>query len=123
MKRSNRRRRYALAALLAFIVATSAYAYTAANTVPATKAGDGQGTISGYVVSSVKYTLDTTNPANIASVAFTLDAPATEVKAKLVSSSTSYQNCTITGGTSVTCTFATQPTVLAANELRIIAVA
>jgi len=123
MKRSNRRRRYALAALLALIVATSAYAYTAANTVPNTKAGDGQGTISGYVVSSVKYTLDATNPANIASVAFTLDAPATTVKAKLVSGSSTYQDC-IVAGTAVTCTFApTQPTVLAANELRVIAVA
>ncbi len=122
MKRSNRRRRYALAALLALIVAASAYAYTAANTVPNTKAGDGQGTISGYVVSSVQYTLDATNPANIASVAFTLDAPATQVRAKLVSGSTTYQNCNVVV-LAVTCTFTAQPTVLAANELRVIAVA
>jgi hypothetical protein len=123
MKRSNRRRRYALAALLALIVAASAYAYTAANNVPATKAGDGYGAISGYNITNVQYALAAYDPSKIASVSFTLDAVASTVKAKLVNSNPSYQDCTVSGGTSVTCTFTTQPTVLAADALRVIAVA
>ena len=35
-------------------------------------AGDGLGTISGYNITSVHYTLNGTNPANISTVAFTI---------------------------------------------------
>ena len=63
MKRFNRRRRVALAALVALIVAVSAYAFTDTNTVPPSSAGEGSGTISGFNVSAIHYTLDTANPA------------------------------------------------------------
>ena len=113
-------------ATLAFvlILSAAAYGFAAANTVPASGAGDGAGAISGYTVGSVKYALNATNPANIDSVSFTLTpagaagAPTT-VKAKLVSTSTSYSACSLTGST-WTCTF-TGVTATAADELRVIA--
>ena len=120
MKRHNRKTRAALAALLAFVVATAAYAFTASNTVPASKAGDGESAISGYVVSNVKYNLDTTNPANLASVQFDLDAAAATAKAKVVSTG-SFVDCSNTAGNSWTCPL-TGTSVLSANQLRVIAV-
>ena len=78
--RSRRRRRTAVIIAVAAALAFAAYAFTAANTVPSSKAGDGSGTISGYTVSNIAYTLDATNAANIESVAFTLDAAATTVR-------------------------------------------
>jgi hypothetical protein len=106
------------------ILSSVAYGFAAANTVPASGAGDGAGTISGYTVGAVKYTLNATTPANIDSVSFTLTpggtagAPTT-VKAKLVSSSSTYSACTLTG-TAWSCNV-TGVTALAADELRVIA--
>ncbi len=119
--RTRRRRRIVLIVAAAAALALAAYAFTASNTVPATRAGDGSGAITGYAVSSVAYVL-ATNPANIDRVTFTLDAPATTVRAKVVSASTTYDSCTNTGGNNWSCDFATDPTVLAADELRVIAV-
>ena len=106
------------------MLSTVAYGFAAANTVPASGAGDGAGTISGYTVGAVKYTLNAITPANIDSVSFTLTpggtagAPTT-VKAKLVSSSSTYSACTL-AGTTWTCNV-TSVTALAADELRVIA--
>jgi len=66
--------------LAVFIMAAVTYAYAASNTVPAGHAGDGSGGITGYVVSAIHYTLNATNPANIDSVAFTLDNAASTVR-------------------------------------------
>ena len=66
------------------------YAFAAANTVPATKAGDGSGVISGYTITNVKYNLDGTTPSNIASVTFTLDVAATSASIRLVDGGTWY---------------------------------
>src|SRR5215218_3793842 len=83
------------------ILSAVAYGFAAANTVPASGAGDGAGAITGYTISAVKYTLNATTPANIDSVSFTVTpggaagAPTT-VKAKLVSSSGTYSACTLT---------------------------
>lgn len=111
--------------LVVLLVAVS-FAYTAANKVPVTGAGDGEEKISGYEVTDVHYVLDTSDPGKIDSVTFKLTpiesgAPApTTVKVKLEE----------VGGTWYTCTFAT-PTwscpisgavkVLAANALRVVA--
>ena len=120
MKRKSPKRRLALVALLALIVAASAYAFTASNTVPASAAGDGSGVISGYTVTAVAYVL-ATDPSNIDKVTFTI-APATasQVKAKVVSGSTTYTNCTNTAG-AVTCDFSPDVSVLSADQLRVIA--
>jgi hypothetical protein len=54
------------------LLAVATYGFAAANTVPASNAGDGQAAISGFTVSNVHYTLDTVNPQNVSEVSFTL---------------------------------------------------
>jgi hypothetical protein len=114
--------RLATVALVSGAIVAGTYAYTAANTVPDTKAGDGQGTVTGYVLSSVHYNLNATNPANIDSVTFTLDSTpvaGSTLRAQLAPAG-SWYSCT-NAGTAVTCTTtAPQATVLAATNLRVI---
>ena len=119
--RLSRRGRLVASLALVVMLAFAAYAFTAANTVPDTKAGDGSGTISGYTVTNVAYQLEATNPANLESVSFTLDATAGTVRAKVVAASTTYTACTNTGANNWSCDFATTPTVLSADQLRVIA--
>jgi hypothetical protein len=112
--------RFATVFVLSGAIVAGTYAFTAANTVPDTKAGDGAGTVTGYVLSSVHYNLNATNPANIDSVQFTLDsAPVagSTIKAQLFPAG-SWYTCTATG-TSATCT-TTGATVLAATSLRVV---
>ena len=115
------RRRMVVVVAFAAALALATYAFTASNVVPGSKAGKGEGTISGSTVSAVAYTL-ASNPANIDSVAFTLNSAATSAKAKLVQASSTYTNGTVTGGTSVTCDFSPDVAVTAADELSVIAV-
>jgi hypothetical protein len=123
MTNTRRRRRRGVAIILAAAasMAFAAFAFTATNTVPDSSAGDGSGTISGYTISAVQYQLEAANPANIDSVTFTTSASAGQVRAKVVASSSTYTNCT-GGPTSWTCDFATNPTVVSADQLRVIAV-
>ena len=90
------------AVIVAAVLGLGAYAFTATNTVPATSAGSGSGTISGYTISNVQYQLNSTTPTNIDSLTFTLSANATTAKAKVVSGSSTYTDCTIAGGVNVT---------------------
>lgn len=107
------------------LLSLAAYGFAAANTVPTSSAGDGQGTISGYTVSGVTYTLNSTTPSTIDSVSFTItpaaggNAPAT-VKAKLVSSGSTWFSCTNSSGTSWSCAL-TGVSASAADELRVVA--
>lgn len=115
--------RIATVLLVSGALVAGTQAFTAANTVPATKAGDGAGAVTGYVLSSVHYNLNATNPGNIDSLTFTLDvAPVagSTIRAQLAPAG-SWYSCTNTG-TAVTCvTTAPQATVLAAVNLRVIA--
>jgi len=120
-KRLSKRPRLVAAIVAAGVLGIGTYAFTATNTVPASYAGSGSGTISGYTVSSVQYVLATANPSNIDKVTFTLDASATVVKAKLLSSSSTYTDCTISGGTSVTCDFSPDVSVTSADQLSVVA--
>lgn len=114
---------------IALILGVSAYGFAASNTVAETGAGDGANTISGYTITNVVYTQDTTG--NITNVAFNVApsagaAQATTVKVKLVSSATNFQACTLSNaGTPVTSKDAscaiTGVTARAADELRVIA--
>lgn len=106
---------------VAVALGTGAYAFTATNTVPTSSAGSGSGTISGYTVSNVAYTLNATTPSNIDSMTFTLSANATTAKAKIVSASTTYTDCTIAGGVNVTCDFSPDIAVTSADQLSVIA--
>lgn len=63
--------------LLGLVLAASAYALAAANIVVGSKAGDGAGAITPYVVGSIKYTLDkNNNPRNIQKVQFAVNLSA-----------------------------------------------
>ena len=119
--RSRRRRSVAVILAAAAALAFAAYAFTASNTVPDSKAGDGDGAISGYTVSSISYDL-ATDPASIDKVTFTLDAAAGTVKAKVDASDTAYADCANTGGNNWSCDFSPDEAVLDADELRVIAV-
>jgi hypothetical protein len=99
----------ALAAAAA--ITGGAYAFTAANTVPATNAGSGSGTVSGYTVSNIHYSLNTTTPNNVDSLTFTISpaVPSTSsgkviVQAALTTGGPNNYTCsTDTAGSTVTC--------------------
>lgn len=124
MKRNPKR--YALAALLAFVVATSSFAFAASNTVGASSAGIGDGTVSGYTVSNVQWTLGTSDPSTLQSVRFNLNAAATDVRARVRQGATglgtpSWVACTGTGTGPFTCTFSAGVSTLAADTLEVAA--
>ncbi|MCX6034141.1 MAG: hypothetical protein NTV38_04075 [Chloroflexi bacterium] len=113
-----------LITMVVFASATVANAYAAANVVPASKAGDGSGTIIGYtvVLTSVHYNLNASNPQNIDSVTFTTSATVptgSTVKIKLVAAGSTWYTCTGQGSTNISCT-APGATVLAADSLRVV---
>ncbi len=110
--------------LVVFIVvaiSVAAYAFAASNTVPATKAGDGSGTVTGYTVTSVVYVLNATDPTTLDSVSFDLGAAAAtgKVKAQLVASGPWY-TCTLDTGTVWECD-TTGLTVSSVDQLRVVA--
>jgi len=74
------RPRLLVAFALALILSASAYGFAAANTVGASNAGDGVGTISGYTVSKPAYTLNSTDPSTLDSAAFTITPLASGVQ-------------------------------------------
>lgn len=82
-------------------------AFTAANSVGATKRGEGAGEISGYRISDVHYNLNSLNPEDIDSVTFRLDsAPAvgSTIKIRLVSGGTEWYACSVPESPEVTVT-------------------
>lgn len=106
--------------LLTLILAAAVYGFAAANTVPDTYAGDGAGTILGYTVSNVAYDLNTDgNPSDIDEVSFTLSAAAGQAFVSF-DGGTTWNTCTISGGTSVTCGTLSESVTTAAS-LRIVA--
>ncbi len=115
------RSRILAAVVVAVALGTGAYAFTATNTVPNSSAGSGSGTISGYTVSAVEYQLNATTPSNIDSITFTLSANATTAKAKVVSGSTTYTDCSIVSGVDVTCDFSPDIAITSADQLSVIA--
>jgi hypothetical protein len=116
-----RQKRFALAALLAGIVASGAYAFTASNTVPGSTAGSGSGAISGYTASSVAYNLNASNPQNIDSVTFTISPTTTSTVKIQLAAGGSWYSCTNSSG-SVSCTTTSpQATAAAATQLTVVA--
>lgn len=106
----------------AVAMASGAYAYTSSNTVDASRAGDGNNTITGYLVTGVEYDLDDTDPSTFELVRFTLDEDAGSVRAKVDGDSTAYSTCAETAPDSKTweCDL-DGVAVLDADELTVIA--
>ena len=114
--------RYRLMALLVLAVVLSAatYGFAAANTVPAGVAGEGSGAISGYTVSSVVYTLDSSDPTQFDSVAFTLDANASDVYAGIGNGTIIYWTSCTGGPTNFSCDLSgSTVSVAGATELHV----
>ena len=108
--------------VVVIILAVSAFAFAAANTVPATKAGDGLGVVSGYTVTGVQYTLNATNPNTLDAVTFDLGAAAAtgQVQAQLVATTGTWYACTLDTGTVWECD-TTGLVVSTIDQLRVIA--
>ncbi len=117
--------------LLAVLSMLLIYAFAAQNTVDSSYAGDGTGSVDGYFVKDITYTLDTADPSKIASVQFTLYqdvagttlATATEVYAGLSDGGGTWtwsNQCT--GGPSTwTCNFPGGVPVGPVTQLRVVA--
>ena len=103
------RYRFLVLLVMAIVLSAATYGFAAANSVPDGVAGEGFGNISGYNISNVVYTLDGSDPTQFASVAFTLDANASDVYAGLGDGSLIYWidcgggplnfTCNLTGST------------------------
>jgi hypothetical protein len=113
--------------LLILVAAAAMYGFAAANTVPDSGAGDGAGTISGYTISSITYTLNSSNPRNIDSVEFDISSdgglgdPAT-VKIELEGGSGTWYDCSIAAGHATCDTTTPAQDVEGATSLRVVAV-
>lgn len=113
---------------LAVVAALSAgaFAYTASNTVSNSAAGAGKDVVSGYAVTEVVYDLDATDPQQLDAVKFTIapttagDPAATNVKIRVVSTSTNWYDCTLVA-TTATCTITGTVLVADMDELNVVA--
>lgn len=117
-----KRSRLVFLLVLAVILAAATYGFAAANTVNGGTdmyLGEGSGTISGYSVTNISYTLDTNNPHQITAVGFDLDATATTVEISL--DDTNWETCSNSGGNAWTCTLTTAVDVSAATSLDVFA--
>lgn len=85
-------------------VAVSAQAFTAGNTVAATRGGAGSDTISGYVVTDVDYGF-ASNGTTISAVTFKLDAPADSARVAFGDGSL-WNACTVASAADVNGKFA-----------------
>jgi hypothetical protein len=95
-------------ALVMLVLAAAVYGFAAANTVDATGAGAGSGTISGYEITNVEYTLNSTDPQVLDGVNFdvaslgTLGQPTT-VKVQLNSTGGAWYACSAGTAPAWTC--------------------
>ena len=112
--------RVALVGVAAAGTAGAAQAFTASNTVPTSQAGSGSGTVSGYTVSSLAYTLDATTPTNLDAVTFTISPTTGTVKVRLTAAGSWYA-CTNTSGSVSCATTSPQATVSSVDSLTVVA--
>jgi hypothetical protein len=102
-----------LFALGIIVIAGSAYAFAAANTVPATNAGYAASVVSGYTVSNIVYDLDDTDPTLVDAITFDVSPTSGTNKALVVKIQTadsgSWTTCSLSDGTlptvHATCTY------------------
>jgi hypothetical protein len=111
-----------LIVIVTLAIAGAASALAAANTVPASHAGDGANTVAGYTVSAIHYTLNAATPTNVDQISFTLSvAPVagSSIRVRLYDAGPWY-TCT-NAGTAVTCnTTSPQATASTAANLTVV---
>lgn len=103
---------------LAAIIACTTYAY-ASSTIP-TRQGEGASSVSGYVVTNVKYHPGI-DPSKIDIVEFNLDEPAMVVKIKLVSTDPAFHPCINASAKLWRCELNPAVDISSMDELRVIA--
>lgn len=122
MQDTRNHRRLLIAIAILGLLLAGAFGFTAANTVPDTKAGDGSGTITGYTITNVHYTLNGTDGSIIDAIDFDVDSTpvaGSTIKVQAYSAGVFY-DCTNTA-TAVTCdTTGTQLNVVDTDTLRVI---
>ncbi|MBN2502984.1 MAG: hypothetical protein JXB38_19550 [Anaerolineales bacterium] len=112
-----------LVVIMLLVLAAVAYGFAATNTVAVSSAGDGAGTVSGYDIDNIHYTLDATDPTDIDGVSFDMTgASAAQTVYIQMDSYVGWFTCTMSG-TSATCdtTSATVPVGTSFTELRVVA--
>lgn len=79
--------------------------YTAANTVPASTAGEGSNTVSGYTITNIVYNLNAADPRDVDTITFVATADNGSLVAVLPNIDTNFETlpgwwyvCTRTGG-------------------------
>jgi hypothetical protein len=114
--------RVLVALAIVAILATAAYGFAATNTITdGGHAGDGSGTVSGYTVTNVAYTV-TADPTILRTVSFDLDATATTVKVSL-NNGGNWANCADQGSNAWSCNVAgLAAPVAGVTSLRVVAV-
>ncbi|MGH2806515.1 MAG: hypothetical protein ACRDKT_04490 [Actinomycetota bacterium] len=113
--------RIAATLLAAGLLSAGTYAFTASNTVPATRAGDGSAAITGFTVTNVQYNPSALDPTLLASYEFDLDATASVVNAKPVTGQLLYDSCTNTVGNHWSCPATAGTTIVSLDNLRVVA--
>src|SRR5260221_7994737 len=96
-------------------------AATAANTVPTGRLGQGSQATAAYTISAISYSLDVTNPRNVAQVAFTVSPSTARVVTARLNNAGSWYACTNTAG-SITCA-TTAPAIAATSATNLTVVA
>ncbi|MEW6404450.1 MAG: hypothetical protein AB1649_21855 [Chloroflexota bacterium] len=121
-----RPRTLTIAAVLA-IIAVIVYGFAAANVVPESGAGDGTGTVSGYTITNIDYTLLASDPTKLQLVEFDVNptagaGAATDVRIT-VNAGVTWITCTNVVA-HWTCTFGvgSEPSVSAISNLQVVAV-
>jgi hypothetical protein len=104
-----------LTVLVVIVVAGSAYAFAATNTVPDSAAGYKANVVPGYTVTNIVYDLDATDPTLVDAITFDIAPSSGTVVAAITKLQTAtggaWTDCTLVAGTapsmSVTCTYGT----------------
>lgn len=114
--------------IIILVLAVAAFGYAAANVVPESGAGDGTGTVSGYTITNIAYTLLASDPSKVQlltlDVAATTGAGvATDVRITVDAGAT-WITCTGPVVNTWTCTFTalSEPSVSAISNLQVVAV-
>jgi len=115
--------RYLPIMALILILVASAFAFAAGNSVPESGAGDGQGTISGYTVTNIDYTLNA-DPTLIDTVEFDIAPTAGANTPDVVTvqlNGGAWFACAVAAGHATCDVSSGSITVLSANNLRVVA--
>jgi hypothetical protein len=113
-------------ALVTVVAGSIGYAFAASNTGLSGAGGDGAGLISGYTVSDISYSLDSSDPTRLDAVNFAIDGGAAtpSVVVKLVSDSDDWHPCVVSNAevpARATCALDGLVAVADVDEVRVVA--